>query len=574
MESSHTLLAPELQEARKRRRNWLALSGFLFLGLGVAAVEFRPLHEWVQGVRSRRMAAKAEAEILGGNIEEALNKAGTAYRTKPDEPAAIRMIAKVQRLMGHPAAAVSFWKQLIGIAGLKTEDRRSYAEDLLMSGAIADASDEIEILMKENGSDAAVYRLATRWAALDGDGERAREFAEKAVRLDPADQESRLLLATLQLSSAKDGLRDEGIGTMLALGREPTREGIEALQRLGTMRGTSLEVGAKIMELIRSHPLANEQQRILAFSIELALHPSERSAMLDAAVQNYRKAEPSARCAFGMWLHMHREYERMLVLIPVDEAFKRQDLLRVCLEALTGLGRFDEIERILKMKDVPLDVAIRELYLARTAEELGSATVAELHWRRAHLAAAPSPAQMREIAGYAEKFGRLDQAEIALRSLSANASTARPGMEGLLRIAQKRGDMPMLRETLEKMRERWPQDDSVKNDLAYVSLLMGRDVDESFLVAKELVARSPKSLPHRTTLALAALRKDDAAGAISVYRGLQIPWERVDSRYRAVYAAALGANGKTEEARTAVASLHWEELRPEERELVKQWRTP
>ena len=43
------------------------------------------------------------------------------------------------------------------------------------------------------------------------------------------------------------------------------------------------------------------------------------------------------------------------------------------------------------MKGVPLDNAIKELYLARTAEELGSATVAELHWRRAHLAAGPSP---------------------------------------------------------------------------------------------------------------------------------------------------------------------------------------
>jgi tetratricopeptide (TPR) repeat protein len=282
------------------------------------------------------------------------------------------------------------------------------------------------------------------------------------------------------------------------------------------------------MELIRQHPLANEQGRILAFSIELALHPSERAALLDAAVQNYRKAEPAARCAFGMWLHLHKEYERMLVLIPIEEGFKRQDLLRVCLEALTGLGRFSEIQRILETKDVPLDLAFKELYLARTAEELGSATEAELHWRRAHLAAGPSSAQMKEIASYAEKFGRLDQAEIALRSLSANASTARIAMEGLMRIAQRRGDLPMLHDTLKKMRERWPQDDSVKNDLAYVSLLMGRAVDESLAVAKQLVARSPKSLPHRTTLALAAIRKNDAAGAISVYHGLQIP--RCDGR--------------------------------------------
>ena len=573
MQPLDTLLAPELQEARKRRRNWLAVVGFVALGIGVGAMEFRTLHEWVQGLRARRMATKAEAEILGGNIEEAVNIARTAYQTKPDEPAAIRVAARIQGMVGQSAVAVSLWKQLAQKGAMRTVDRRTYAEDLLRAGAVAEAGNEIEALLKENVSDGALQRLGARWAATEGDAAAARDFAAKAVRLDPDNQESRLLLALLQLSAGTDALREEAIRSMLDLGREHSREGIEALVQLGTMRGTSLEVAGKVMELIRQHPLATEQHRILAFSIDLALHPAEREAMLNAAVLKYRKADPAARCAFGMWLHLHKEYERMLVLIPVEEAFKRQDLLRVCLEALTGLARFNEIERILQMKNVPLDEAIKELYLARTAGELGSATVAELHWHRAHLAAGPSPAQMMEIASYAEKFERFDQAEIACRSLSANANTARPAMEGLLRIAQKRGDMEMMRVTLKSMNERWPQDDSVKNDLAYINLLMRKAVDESLAVARELVAHAPKTLAHRTTLALAELRKNNPPAALSVYQGLVIPWDRFAARDRTVYAAALGANGKTSEATIEVTALRWGELRPEERELVKQWRT-
>ena len=90
MQPLETLLAPELQEARKRRRNWLAIVGFVLMGACVVAIEYRTLHGWVQGLRSRRMAAKAEAEILGGNLEEAVIKARTAYQTKPDEPAAAK----------------------------------------------------------------------------------------------------------------------------------------------------------------------------------------------------------------------------------------------------------------------------------------------------------------------------------------------------------------------------------------------------------------------------------------------------------------------------------------------------
>jgi hypothetical protein len=179
---------------------------------------------------------------------------------------------------------------------------------------------------------------------------------------------------------------------------------------------------------------------------------------------------------------------------------------------------------------------------------------------------------MREIAEYAEKCGNLEQAGIAYRSLSVNASTARLGMEGLLKNARSRGDMAMLCDTLEKMHARWPQDAAVKNDLAYFNLLLGRQVEESLAAAKELVARSPRSLPHLTTLALASLRRQDPAAALAVYQGLQIPWERIATSQRAVHAAVLGANGKTAEAMAEASALRWEELRPEERELVKQWR--
>ena len=576
VQSVETLLAPELQEARKRRRNWLATVVVVCACACVVALEYRPLYGWVQGVRSRRMAAKAEAEILAGNFEEAMNKARTAEQTKPDEPAGIRIRARTLGLWRQPsasAAAVHFWKKLEQVGAMQPPDRRSYAEDLLMSGAVADSGNEIEKMLKDDTSDGTLLRLAARWAATEGNAEKARDFAAKAVKLEPDNQSGILLNALLQLSSGKDALRETGIQSMLELGKEPTREGLDALTQLGMLRGIPLDVAGKVMPLLRQHPLANEQHRILAFSIDLALHPDQSAEMLDAAVQKYRTAEPSARCAFGMWLHSRGDNERILAAIPVGEAFKRQDLLRVCLNALAGLKRWGEIERVLEMKDVPLYPAIKELYLARSAEELGSKTVAELHWRRAHLAAGPSPEMMKEIADYAEKCGQFEQAELAFRSLTSNSNTARAAFEGLLRIAGSTGDTAMLCDTLAKMRARWPQDDSVKNDLAYFNLLLGKSVDESMAAAKELIARSPRSLPHLTTLALAAIRKDDAHAALAVYEGFQIPWERIATAQRAIHAAALGVNGKTAEARAEADALNWDELRPEERKLIQGWRT-
>lgn len=572
--SLQTVLAPELIEARKRRRNWSVIA-FSVLAVGIlVAVEFSSIYNWAQGLRARRMAAKAEAEILAGNMEEALRKARTAYQTKPDEPSTIRIAAKVQRYAGQPAGAVPLWRELLNLGAMGSEDRRPYAEDLLMSGSVAEAGVEIENLIKDGAPDAAEYRLAARWAAIEGNGDKARNFADKAIELDPQGAEGRLLQGMLRVSSGKPELRESGINTLLELGMEDSREGLEALRQVGVLRGLPAEAAAKVVPLIERHALATEQHRILAFNLGLELNPAEREERLDAAVKKYREAPPAARCAFGMWLNAHSEYERNLTLFPVEEAFKRQDMLLLSLDALAGLKRWSEIERILEMKDVPLYTAIRELYLARAAEEMGSMTVAKLHWQRAHLAASASPVHLKEIASYAEKCGRTDQAEIAYRSLSANATTARMAMEALLRIARNRGDIDAVRDLLRTMRARWPHDDAVKNDLAYFSLLSGKDVDASFAVARELVNRSPRSLPHLTTLALAAIRKNDPVGAMSVYRGLNIPWDKIATSQRAVYAAVLGANGRSEEAARQVAALRWDELQPEERELVKQWRTP
>jgi tetratricopeptide (TPR) repeat protein len=626
-----TLLAPELQEARKRRRNWLAGVGFLVFGIAVVALEFRSIHDWVQGIRVRRMATKAEAEILGGNIEEALKIARTAEQTKPDEPAAIRIRAKTLKILGYygqpgaAEAAVQFWKKLAQVGAMRPADRLPYAEDLFLSGALAEAGNEIEALLKDSPSDGVLHRLAARWADAEGDGKKARDFAAKAVHIEPDNRESKLLLALLQLSSGTDALRDEAMRVMLELGKEHTREGIEALRRLALQPGISQETAGKVMVLLRQHPLANLEHRLLALSLDITIHPRESAAILDAAVQQYKKSDPGTKRAFGVWLNARGEYARALSVVPVDEAFKRKDLLLVCLDSLVGLRRWNEIERLLEMKDVPLDVSYKELFLARSAMEMGSATVTDLHWRRAHLAAGPFPDQMAYIANYAEKIGQFERAETAFRSLSANAEAARPAFEGLLRIAQKRGDMAMLYDNLKAMQARWPKDDSVKaiafrslsadagtvranleallriaqkhgdmeflcdtlkamlasapqddlvrNDLAYFNLLRGKVVDESQAAAKELVGRLPASLPARTTLALAAIRKHDPAGALSVYQGLQVPWERFDPCHRAVYAAALGANGKTVEAKQEADALRWEELRPEERELIKQWRT-
>ncbi|MEQ1850134.1 MAG: hypothetical protein ABMA01_00945 [Chthoniobacteraceae bacterium] len=567
-----TLLAPELEKQKKRRRRtWLVVGGVLLVCVAAVAVWFTPLYNAVQGLRSRRLAAQAEAELMGGNVQEAITKARTAYQTKPDEPSAIRTAARVQQRAGRPAPQL--WKQLIATGAAEPADRQAYAEDLLRSGAVPEAGLQIEPLLRERPDDVVLLRLAARWAAAEGDGEGARKFAAKACKLEPTHQEGRLLLALLELASTVEAERESGLRGLRELGRERTTEGLEALRRLALQPDLPAATKEEIIELVKNHPGATVDHRLLVMDMEIALHPELRTQLIDAAVGRYADADAASKRSFAVWLNAHGEFERTLAFLPVEEAFKRKDHLLVCLDAMAALKKWAEIERILEIKGVPLDDAYREVFLARSAVELGSKTGAEKHWKEAVIAAGPSPEQLAFVGQYAEKIGQLDEAEKAYRKLAASATTARLAHEALLRIGERRGSSEMRREILTAMHERWPKDSAVSNDLAYVNLLAGLAIDESFAIARKLVEQAPGSLAHRTTLALAAYRRNDAAFALSVYKGLVIPWERVGPGQRAVYAAVLGLNGKTAEARAEADAIRLESLRAEERELIKRWRS-
>ena len=86
-------------------------------------------------------------------------------------------------------------------------------------------------------------------------------------------------------------------------------------------------------------------------------------------------------------------------------------------------------------------------------------------------------------------------------------------------------------------------------------------------VAADLVKREPKSLPHRTLLALARLRAGLVNSALDAY-GIEVPEEVITPSAVAVRAVALAANGRQNEATELLRKLNRDALVPEERALV------
>jgi tetratricopeptide (TPR) repeat protein len=244
---------------------------------------------------------------------------------------------------------------------------------------------------------------------------------------------------------------------------------------------------------------------------------------------------------------------------------------------LARLGRWPTIREELVLASAEknaLDPFFIEVFQARVAQEMREISMADVRWKQAMSKAAGNPQKLEFLANFAEKSGNLPMAAEAYRSMVKFPAAAVPGYLGLIRIAEKRADVRQLRDVIGELSRQLPEDPAPKNDLAYLNLLLNDRIDDSLQISRDLVSALPDRAAYRTTLALAYLRKNESQKALAAYDETKIDWSAALPGWQAVRAAVLAANGQEEEARRLAASINWDRLKPQERDLVRTLRAP
>jgi tetratricopeptide (TPR) repeat protein len=556
----------ELEKAKRKRRLVIVLV-LLFAALA-ASLAAGPVYHRLKAWRARHLAAQAERLMAEKKFDPAAQKAKAAYLIWPGEPKAIRAVAKIQTLSGQPNA-IQFWQLLLASGHATAADRRDYVELAIRMGSLNQAHQELVKLLGQEPDQPANLWLLSQLCLAQGDLPAAARFAASAREHAPTNQQYQLFAATLSFDSPDRELQARARETVWNLARGTNTLGLQALGLLGRRRGLTPEQAREIVGLLEQHPLRTIADRLLALSLRIQLEPAQRAQLLDAAVADFKQRPAEDLHQVAVWLNQQREFDRTLSLVPLEEARKRADLFVVHLDALAALDRWKEIEGILGGKAVPLPPVHLEAFKARCALKLNNPAAAAAAWRRALSAAESSLEELWWLADYAAKNGELDQARRAYRSWIGRVRDPRPGYKALADLVERTGSTIELREVLREMLKRWPTDAALRNDCAYLDLLLGEDVEEARRTAEELVAQAPGSLPHRTTLALAWYRLKEPARALEVYQGREYDWSLALPSNRAVYAAVLAANGRGPEARQLAESLSSDRLRKEEFALIR-----
>jgi tetratricopeptide (TPR) repeat protein len=593
MSSDFMMTAEEIRLRNLKRRRILIAVAAIVLLLIVGFFGGRPMSNMIKAWQARRHASKAFAYIETENWTEARKEATAAYQLRPTEPQSVRAVARFLSRTRQPDA-LEFWQQLEKVTPLTREDRQDEAAIAIISGETARAELAVQALLESKGADPVGWLLAAQLAIQKGAADDAMSALGKIFNDAQSTEQQQLQATLLELSLASGAVAtDERITDAwsriekISQGKTPAaRDALVLLAQRelssDSRAGSKLQAPrSSLADQLASHPLAKAPQKLLALDLLEHVDASRRDELIAKGIAEWKNGDPADLLALATWLNGKKEFEKTLATIPIEKALVSRDLFLQYLDALGGLDRWSEIKQLLLGDRYPLDPVVQHMYLARCNAQLGEKAAAENNWQRALEAAAGDPGKLITVGEYAEKNGIVDVAKSAFDNAAQVSPKLRFAQQGRLRIAQRSGDTEKIHAVLAEMLKSWPNDAAVQNDEGYTRLLLmsqqqtqrtdggtNQELITLDQLAQKLVERNPRSLPHRTFLALARLKQNRAADALAVYENITVARSALTPSALAVHAAVLAANGRAEEAQTEARQIKLDNLLPEEKQLI------
>ena len=551
--------------ARKQRgRRWVLLIASVLAVIVAGTLAYR----WFKGQRAERFAAAGDALVAADKWNDAAVQYRVALQLDPSNyhglSGAARLASKAER-----PEALELWQKVLALPQCTIRDREDYAELLIKTNRLNLAEKAIDPLLKDN-PDTKALQLAARYARKIGDNVKAGEYLRIASKRAPDDDAPRFQLAEVLAQSTDAADQAEARKILWELAARPNVYKRAAVEALGAAPELTTDERKRLLQELMALTPKTAKDDLLAADMRVQLQPDEAARIYREEVERWRDGQSQGLLELARWLNAHQQPELVLSTFPVERTLEDNQLLLARLDALATLQRWNDIDGVLNRTDVTLDPSVIESFRARTALERNANLDAEVHWNHAISLAGSDPYKLRFVANFAEQSRATAAALKAYEHLARFPEHADFAYRGTQRVSQRSGDTAAQRAAMSKISARAPEDPNAADQLAYLNLLLGEDVDQNFSVAKKLAEQYPNRLSYRVTTALGYLRQHDPASALAQFKGpVSIDWKRTLPAWRAVYAAALLASDRDDEARNIIASIPRDRLNPQERELIE-----
>jgi hypothetical protein len=326
------------------------------------------------------------------------------------------------------------------------------------------------------------------------------------------------------------------------------------------------------------HPLASDSLRLQAFD-QLQGTSEISQDKLQILLKKYGN-QPEL---LGPWLANRGRIEIAANMFSLGIAEQRPELFDPWLAILmnrepTGRAkRLKQVEEILKQTDGMMPEARRMLFGAILLRERGDREGMRNLFGLSLIEAKQLPSEKKgpfldALARQCLLSGERKLALQALKERFADGIGEKVPYEACERFFIATVASKQMEEALaiaKQVKQRYPAQFAARNNLAYLKLLLGREIESTASETERLSEQGPPIPSLRTTLALARLRSGKPKEALqAIMQGDQLPAIYQGDGDKAVCAATLWANDKKDIALELAKSIKRTNLLPQEATLL------
>lgn len=526
-----------------------------------------------KGRQSRQLTKLALDYLQKNKVSEAEMSLETAARLQPKNSEALRMLARLQGSTGQGAKALETWQKLISSGGATLDDLAQYSMlasregDQALAERLADAA-------ATGGNTVLKHILRANIFLSKNDPSAAEDEFRQAVAVDQTGK-SRILLARFLLSRRLDSQSISEVRELLReISKQPDASGLEALTTAITRSLIPPGELPAWVSALRGHPAADAKALLLADATDIQLHPEAKPAVL-AKMLDRMKSAPAADRALGVsFLLMAGEPASASGLMTRDEAIKNGPTFTLWLDAQSLNKNWPAVLDALSQPGLPLSPHMTKLYRGRALIMSGKEEEGRAAYAEALRDTMDSKSSILETLAYLNLAGEDRLFEEGLQKTLSDSATAKDSFLRILpSVAMRRDAARTLRayEIAAAVSPELAKDLTLQNDMAHLSLLLGRPVDVKKIAF--LTDANPRDFSLRTTHALALLKAGKNKEALVHLESCEpdVAVETLPPHHKVIIAAALAANGRRQEALGVASILPPQQLSIQEIEFLRSY---
>lgn len=395
----------------------------------------------------------------------------------------------------------------------------------------------------------------------------------EAQRIEPANKDYTMRLATLWLGSDDYAIRVRGRETLVELQREPAfrRDATRYLAE-DALRHFDSKEALRLARQLDGFPEKNFADRLVLLAAMQATGDPGFQSLLDE-LQSLAADEPERAAALITWMNAHQMSTQAVVWsAKLPPAVIGSKLVPMALaDAYVTVRDWPGLERLVKSGNWGVVDFIRNALSARALREQGDETEATAQWAEAVKKVTGNSRSTMMLAETAEKWGWRNEAIDLLWVAAKDPVQGDEALVTLYRYFAGKGETQNIYRVLLHRSELHPGDRNIQNNFAQLSLLLNLNVDRVQKIARELYEKEPANAAYVSTYAFALYSQDDLDKSLEVM-GTLSDAQLHQPEIAAYYGIILAAAGDHARAGEFLDLGEKAKLLPEEKALLEKAR--